>query len=147
MCPFGDGDSTLKILKQIHDDVIYIREWIAAYNEARTIPILQVNNPSLVRRFPESVADWERDLPELFGTTLTPREIQVAARRVRGLISKETAAELGITPAAVRSHERNILIKLGLDSVHDLLKACTERWHARFQSVPASADQRHDGDL
>lgn len=51
------------------------------------------------------------------GPTLTPREREVLAGVVRGLLNKEIAAELGVSLATVITHRKNLTDKLGTRSV------------------------------
>ena len=48
--------------------------------------------------------------------SLSPRELEVLKRVARGMSNEDIAAELGMTPAAVRNHVANILVKLQLRS-------------------------------
>lgn len=53
---------------------------------------------------------------------LTPREREVAALVVQGLLNKQIAARLGITEVTVKVHRRHLMGKLGLKSVADLVR-------------------------
>ena len=53
---------------------------------------------------------------------LSSREREVATRVVRGLLNKQIAAELGISEITVKVHRRNIMRKLQLRSVPDLVR-------------------------
>lgn len=48
--------------------------------------------------------------------SLTGRELEVLKRVAKGMGNEEIAAELGVTPPAVRNHVANILVKLQLRS-------------------------------
>lgn len=48
--------------------------------------------------------------------SLTGRELEVLKRVAKGMGNEEIAAELGLTPPAVRNHVANILVKLQLRS-------------------------------
>ena len=54
--------------------------------------------------------------------TLTPRERQVLALLVRGLLNKQAAFELGITEYTVQVHRGHIMRKLEADSFATLVK-------------------------
>jgi FixJ family two-component response regulator len=54
--------------------------------------------------------------------TLTPRERQVLALLVRGLLNKQAAFELGITEYTVQIHRGHIMRKLEADSFATLVK-------------------------
>lgn len=64
--------------------------------------------------------------PEAALPTLTPRERQVAQLVAEGKSNKEVAATLGISVKTAESHRANIMHKLRLDSVSDLV-----RWAVR----------------
>ena len=53
---------------------------------------------------------------------LTPRERQVADCLVRGLRSKQIAAELGTAVKTVDVHRSRVMEKLGVDSIADLVR-------------------------
>ena len=48
--------------------------------------------------------------------SLSARELEVLKRVAKGMSNEDIAAELGMTPAAVRNHVANILVKLQLRS-------------------------------
>ena len=52
---------------------------------------------------------------------LTPRERQVFERVSRGALNKQIAYELGTTERAVKAHRRNLMEKLGIDSLTQLV--------------------------
>jgi two-component system nitrate/nitrite response regulator NarL len=56
----------------------------------------------------------------LAGPPLTPREKEILFHVAAGLQNKEVARDLGLSPATVRNHVHNILVKLG---VHSKLEA------------------------
>lgn len=53
---------------------------------------------------------------------LTPREHEVAWLVSRGFLNKQVAYDLGITEKTVKSHRGNVMRKLGLESVPELLR-------------------------
>lgn len=53
---------------------------------------------------------------------LTPREIEVLAGLVEGLPNKTIAHHLGISPRTVEVHRANLMAKLGVPSLSDVLK-------------------------
>ena len=53
---------------------------------------------------------------------LTPRERMVLAQVVRGASSKEAAAALGVSPRTIEFHRANIMHKLGVKNIVDLLR-------------------------
>lgn len=54
---------------------------------------------------------------------LSPREKEVMALVVSGRMNKETAAELGITERTIKAHRSQIMAKMQLDSLADLVRA------------------------
>ncbi len=58
--------------------------------------------------------------------TLTPREREVMARVIAGLLNKQTAAELGIEEGTVKVHRRRVIVKMGVKSVAELVKVNAE---------------------
>lgn len=54
--------------------------------------------------------------------TLTPRERDVLAGVVRGLMNKQIAAELGLSEITVKLHRSNLMKKIGLRTVADLVR-------------------------
>ena len=59
---------------------------------------------------------------------LTPRERQVMALVVSGLLNKQVAGELGITESTVKAHRGQVMQKMKANSVADLVKM-TARLH------------------
>lgn len=55
---------------------------------------------------------------------LSPRETEVAVLLTKGLINKEVAERLNISPATVISHRRNIMEKLHARSLADITIYC-----------------------
>jgi FixJ family two-component response regulator len=53
---------------------------------------------------------------------LTVREREVMAHIVRGLLNKQTAAELGIAEITVKVHRRHIMQKMGVRCLPDLVR-------------------------
>jgi len=64
------------------------------------------------------------ELAELQGrlNRLTPRERQVLALVVSGLLNKQAAAKLGITESTVQIHRRRIMEKMKATSLADLVR-------------------------
>ena len=52
---------------------------------------------------------------------LTPRERQVFERVSRGALNKQIAYELGTTERTVKAHRRNLMEKLGIESLTELV--------------------------
>jgi DNA-binding NarL/FixJ family response regulator len=68
----------------------------------------------------------ELELPRGGAETLSEREREVVRLVVRGLLSKQIAAELGLSPRTVEKHRARICAKLGLHDVPTLV-----RWSLR----------------
>ena len=60
--------------------------------------------------------------------SLTPRERDVMALVVSGLLNKQVAGELGITESTVKAHRGQVMQKMKANSVADLVKM-TARLH------------------
>jgi len=66
----------------------------------------------------------EPTLPRLGAEDLTEREREVVRLVARGLLSKEVADRLGLSPRTVEKHRARILAKLGLHDVPTLVRWC-----------------------
>lgn len=53
--------------------------------------------------------------------TLTPREREILDRSLAGLTSKAIAREFDVSPRTVETHRQNVLRKLGVNSIRDLI--------------------------
>ena len=67
-------------------------------------------------------AHWERERIAKCLAMLTERERQVLERVVGGRLNKQIAAELGTTEKTIKFHRRNLMHKLGVRVVADLVK-------------------------
>jgi FixJ family two-component response regulator len=54
--------------------------------------------------------------------SLTPREMQVLALVVSGLLNKQVAGELGIAEKTVKAHRGQVMQKMKANSIADLVK-------------------------
>ncbi len=63
-----------------------------------------------------------RDLTARY-ESLSPREKEVMALVVSGRMNKQTAAELGITERTIKAHRAQIMTKMQLESLADLVRA------------------------
>ena len=54
--------------------------------------------------------------------SLTPREQEIMAMVVRGLLNKQTAGELGTTEATVKVHRAKLMHKMKAESLADLIR-------------------------
>jgi FixJ family two-component response regulator len=75
--------------------------------------------------------EQEREMQELRAryVSLTPREQDVMALVVSGLLNKQVAGELGITESTVKAHRGQVMQKMKANSVADLVRM-TARLHA-----------------
>ena len=78
-------------------------------------------------------AHWERERVAKRLAMLTERERQVLERVVAGRLNKQIAAELGTTEKTIKFHRGNLMRKMGVQVVADLVKLA-ER--AGVSSVP-----------
>ena len=62
----------------------------------------------------------EKTVTAIFGTRITPREIQVVTQVLEGHSSESISKSLGISVGTVRIHRRNIYAKLGISSQQEL---------------------------
>lgn len=78
-----------------------------------------------------AAVEIDRDQRRLHGATreaveaaasLTPRERQVMAGVVRGLMNKQVAGELGISEITVKLHRGSVMRKMGVRSLADLVR-------------------------
>ena len=72
-------------------------------------------------------AEARRQRSEIAGlrkrhATLTPRERQVLALVVQGLLNKQIAGELGTTDLTVKAHRGHVMRKMGAGSLADLVR-------------------------
>src|SRR5262249_24123073 len=81
-----------------------------------------------------------RDLKEKYGK-LTPRERQVFALIVSGLINKEAAWELGISEKTIKVHRARVVAKMGAKSLPDLFRMAA-RLGVMADSTPPPAHAR-----
>ncbi len=62
------------------------------------------------------------DIPHPYPSTLTTREVEIVALIAAGLSSKEIAAKLFISVKTVETHRANIMEKLGVRNVPELVR-------------------------
>jgi DNA-binding CsgD family transcriptional regulator len=59
------------------------------------------------------------ELPQIH---LTAREKEIAQMCAQGLLSKEIAAQLGVSPRTVETHKNNLFKKLGINNTVELMR-------------------------
>lgn len=67
--------------------------------------------------------------------TLTPREREVLAGLARGRVNKQIAYDLGISEVTVKLHRSNVMRKMEVASLGDLIRA--------WESLPAEVREAH----
>lgn len=95
------------------------------------LPVAEL--PSLVDRLWHARA---RHNEHALLATLTVRERQILAALADGATTAELAAQLGISPATVQTHVKNVLSKLG---VHSKVEAVGTAWRAGLTLTSRSA--------
>jgi FixJ family two-component response regulator len=84
--------------------------------------MLDAVNAAIERaRVTQTAALHSADAQARYGT-LTPREREVMAGVVRGLLNKQIAGELGIAEITVKLHRSSVMRKLGVQRVPDLVR-------------------------
>jgi FixJ family two-component response regulator len=89
-----------------------------------------------------SAGDWRARFD-----SLTPREREVFALVVRGLLNKQIAAELGTTERTIKAHRQKVMQKMRADSLAELARAAERlgdgfpphRGRRPSRATPASA--------
>ena len=84
--------------------------------------LVEAIDDALTRVTSERSAQAETTALHSLSSQLTPREREVAVRVVRGMLNKQIAAELSISEVTVKVHRRNIMRKLNVRSVPDLVR-------------------------
>jgi FixJ family two-component response regulator len=111
---YGDVPTTVEAMKAgavefltkpFGDDVLVnaIRQ---ALERSRTIVAQEIELRALSRRY----------------TSLTPREREIMALVVSGLLNKQIAAKLGISEITVKAHRGRVMRKMQVDSLADLVR-------------------------
>jgi two-component system, NarL family, response regulator NreC len=61
------------------------------------------------------------------GVSLSPRETEILRLLAEGYSNNEIAKKLVISPSTVHTHRSNLMVKLGLNSRHELIQYARER--------------------
>jgi two-component system response regulator NreC len=61
------------------------------------------------------------------GVSLSPREKEILRMLAEGYSNNEIAQKLVISPSTVHTHRSNLMVKLGLNSRHELIQYARER--------------------
>ena len=70
----------------------------------------------------EEVISIASDVQELPKINLTARELEIARMCAQGMLNKEIANELNISPRTVETHRNNLYRKLGINNTVELLR-------------------------
>jgi FixJ family two-component response regulator len=100
--------------------------------------LLRAVHEALRRGDLERGTQLERDAVSKRFNTLTPREREVMALVVRGLLNKQIADELGASEKTIKIHRGRVMGKMQVRSVADLVRAA-EKIGLGPSAVPASA--------
>jgi DNA-binding NarL/FixJ family response regulator len=73
---------------------------------------------------------------ERAGARITPRELEIIRLLAAGKSNKEVGTQLGIAIRTVETHRANILLKLGLHSLADLI-----HYAIRHEIIPSKANE------
>ena len=78
---------------------------------------------------------------------LTPREREVTQLMAEGKSSKEVASYLNLSTKTVETHRSNILRKLNLHSIRDLVIYAIKKQHHSNRDFAPNSDNRRDPSL
>lgn len=88
-------------------------------DKQRLLSLVKENIPTEMSSEIKDVASRDVELPQIH---LTSREKQIAEMCAKGLLSKEIAAQLGISPRTVETHKNNLFKKLGINNTVELVR-------------------------
>ena len=111
----GHGDVPMAVQAMRNGAVDFIQK---PYREQALLDSINaaMNHDAAARRSSGAADDIERRLG-----SLTEREREVLGHILSGLTSKQIARELDVSPRTVEAHRKNLLGKLGIGSVKDLM--------------------------
>ena len=110
----GDVPTTAQAMK--HGAVDFLTKPVAADD------LLAAVATALARDADDRVRREEHDRLGSRLRTLTPRERQVLALVVRGLLNKQVAARLGTSEKTVKAHRARVMTKMGAGSFAELVR-------------------------
>jgi FixJ family two-component response regulator len=90
--------------------------------------LLQAVDQALIRSIRERAERAERETLERRAATLTPREREVMALVVQGLMNKKTADVLGTVEKTIKVHRARVMEKMQVHSLAELVRV-SERMH------------------
>jgi len=110
---YADVSTTVKALKAGADDFLI--------KPVQSDELLRAIRRSLARH--QTALEVKREFDVLRGrlATLTPRERQVFVLIVRGKINKQVANELGATERTIKAHRHNVMEKMKVRSLAELV--------------------------
>jgi len=76
--------------------------------------------------------------------TLTPREREVLSHVVAGKLNKQIAADLGIAERTVKGHRAEVMDKMQVESLADLVRVASQLGLSEPSSAPASEPTNRD---
>ena len=91
----------------------------ANIDKERLLALAKKDIPADVSSEIEDIATRYVELPQIH---LTAREKEIAQMCAQGLLSKEIAAQLGISPRTVETHKNNLFKKLGINNTVELMR-------------------------
>ncbi|WP_036234523.1 response regulator transcription factor [Marinobacterium litorale] len=68
----------------------------------------------------------KRDSVKVKLETLTPREREVMEEAIKGRLNKQIAADLGVTEVTIKVHRHNMMQKMGVRSVAELVRMVSQ---------------------
>jgi NarL family two-component system response regulator LiaR len=110
---FNEGDLVTSALEA--GAIGYLLKDVSAVDLAKAIRDAHAGRATLSPETAQTLVETANQ-PPAPGLDLTPREREVLALMVGGLINAKIAEELNVSPFTVKSHVSNILAKLGVSS-------------------------------
>ena len=84
--------------------------------------LLRAIEQALARAVHDGAERQERESIQSRADTLTPREREVMARVVEGLLNKQIAFELGTAEKTIKVHRARVMEKMDADSLAELVR-------------------------